>query len=199
MDIIISTRNPSKLEQIRGFFDGLPISFLTLDDVGIEGDAIEDGETLEENALKKALFAFDCALEKTWVIADDTGLFINALDGAPGIKAARWAGETATTDEITEHALRTLQGVVDRSATFETVVVVMAPDGQWHSFSGDVRGHLLEAPRVKPQPKMPYSPIFVPDGFDLVWAEMSVELENSISHRGKALRKARIFLEGYMK
>jgi XTP/dITP diphosphohydrolase len=128
-------------------------------------------------------------------MADDTGLFIDALNGAPGIKAARWAGEAATTEEITRHTLKALENASNRSATFETVVAMVSPDGKHNFFSGKVRGIILEAPRVPAQPKMPYSPIFVPDGENLVWAEMSVEYENSISHRGKAFRQAREFLE----
>ncbi len=127
MKIILSTRNPSKAEQIREIFRGSSFPILTLADIGIEGEAVEDGTTLEENALKKALFAHERA-PQLWTMADDTGLFI-------------------------------------------------------------------EAPRVKPQPKMPYSPIFMPDGENQVWAEMTVEYENSISHRGKAFRQARVFLE----
>jgi XTP/dITP diphosphohydrolase len=75
---------------------------------------------------------------------------------------------------------------------------VISPDGKYNFFSGKVRGSILEAPRVPSQPKMPYSPIFVPDGENLVWAEMDVEYENSISHRGKAFRQAREFLEKFI-
>jgi XTP/dITP diphosphohydrolase len=196
MDIILSTRNPSKAQQIKAIFAGSPISILTLDDAGIEGEAVEDGATLQENALKKAFFVHQA--RKTWAMADDTGFFIHALGGAPGIYASRWAGESATTDEITQHTLRQLEGVADRSATFETVVAIVTPEGQQHFFSGQVHGKLLEAPRTPPQPKMPYSPLFIPDGTDMVWAQMSVEFENSISHRGKAFRQAREFLESLL-
>lgn len=195
MKIILSTRNPSKAEQIQALFNGTPWSIVTLSDIGIEGETVEDGNTLQENALKKALFAHEQSKEKIWTMADDTGLFIDALGGKPGIKAARWAGDTATTDEITQHTLKHLEGVTNRSATFETAVAIVSPTGERHFFSGKVRGHILEAPRIKPQPKMPYSPIFVPEGQNLVWAEMTVDQENQISHRGKAFRQARTFLE----
>ncbi len=199
MKIILSTRNPSKLEQIQGLFLGSPIKVLSLDDVRITGEAVEDGITLAENAFKKAHFAYVQSGSKEWAMADDTGLHIGALNGAPGVRAARWAGETATTDEITQFTLKQLEGKLDRSAVFETVVAVIAPNGEHHFFNGEVHGTLLEAPRVRPQPKMPYSPIFVPDGENRVWAEMTVEQENSISHRGKAFRKARAFLESLIK
>lgn len=197
MKIILSTRNPSKAEQIRAVFHGAPISVLSLDDAGIEGEGIEDGTTLAENALKKALFAHQHS--GSWAMADDTGLFIDALGGEPGIKAARWAGETATTNEITTHTLRVLEGATERGARFETVVAIVTPDGAQHFFSGEVRGTLLDTPRVRPQPKMPYSPLFIPEGSNLVWAEMTVEAENEISHRGKAFRQARAFLEEMLK
>ena len=197
MKIILSTRNPSKAEQIQALFVDSNVEVLTLADMGIEGEVEEDGSTLEENALKKALFAH--SETKTWAMADDTGLFIDFLNGEPGIKAARWAGEKAETDEITSFTLQKLEGALNRSATFVTVVAVVTPEGRSHFFKGEVRGHLLESPRVRPQPKMPYSPIFQPEGEKLVWAEMTVEHENSISHRGKAFRLAKAFLEEQMK
>ncbi len=187
MDIILSTRNPSKAEQIRAVFKNVPISVFTLADVGIEGEAIEDGSTLEENAMKKAQFAHRPGL---WAMADDTGLFFHSLNGRPGIYAARWAGEFATTDEITQYTLKQLEGIKDRSAVFQTVVALISPSGEEKIFTGDVRGEILDAPRVKPQPKMPYSPLFVPNGSDKVWAEMTTAEENAISHRGKAFRLA---------
>lgn len=195
MNIILATRNPSKAEQIKDLFRGLPIAILTLTEAGLEGEATEDGETLQENALKKALFAWERVNPKTWLMADDTGIFIHALDNEPGVRSARWAGDTATTEEITQYTLKRLDGIADRSATFETVVALITPEGRHHFFDGKIDGKILEAPRTKPQPKMPYSSIFVPDGTEQVWAEMAVERENQISHRGQAFRQAIVFLE----
>ncbi len=197
MKIILSTRNPSKALQIQTFFANSPITILTLDDVGIKGDAVEDGTTLMRNATKKTHFA-KRAMPGSWVVADDSGIFIDALNGEPGVRSARWAGENATTEEITNYCLARLKAVEDRSASFRTVVSVISPEGEEHIFEGEVRGHILEAPRVPPQPKMPYSPIFVPDGETQCWAEMTTEYENSISHRGIAFRKTRSFLEKYL-
>lgn len=197
-NIILATRNPSKAEQIKAIFSQLPAQILTLSDAGIIGDAIEDGVTLQENALKKARFAYEQVSEKRICMADDTGLFINALNGAPGIHAARWVGEDATTEEITNHTLHILKDATDRRATFETVVAVITPDGKEYCFSGKAQGHILESPRTEPQPKMPYSGIFVCDDSNLVWAEMTIEQENAISHRGKAFRQARTFINDLM-
>lgn len=194
MVIILSTRNPSKTEQIKAIFNGAPVRVLTLTEAHIDGEAVEDGHTLEENALKKALFAHRFG---KWSMADDTGLFIAALGGKPGIHAARWAGDVST-DEITAHTLKALAGVKDRRATFKTVVALVSPSGIPSCFVGEVEGQLLEAPRVRPQPKMPYSPLFVPDGSDKVWAEMTTEEENAISHRGKAFHQARDWILSHM-
>lgn len=195
MEIILATRNPSKAEQIKNIFSGSSFIIKTLIEAKIEGDAVEDGITLNENALKKARYAFNASGYKSWTMADDTGLFIDTLNGEPGIKAARWAGENATTEEIMNHCLKRLEGKNDRSATFETVVAVVTPMGDEYFFSGKVHGQLLEFPRVKFQPGMSYSGLFVPEGDNLTWAEMTVENENKISHRGKAFRKVRLFLE----
>jgi XTP/dITP diphosphohydrolase len=195
MEIILSTRNKSKATQIRAIFKGLPLTIETLDEAGIIGDVVEDGVTLGENALKKALFASERS--KKWAIADDTGFFIDALDGQPGIHAARWAGETASTEDILRYTLEKLKDVSPplRTATFRTVAAVCAPDGNSFTFVGEVSGSILLKPRVACQPKMPYSAIFVPDGQLKVWAEMSVDEENAISHRGKAFVQVRDFFK----
>jgi XTP/dITP diphosphohydrolase len=194
MKIILSTRNPSKIKQVKALFLGSLISVSTLEETGIQGEGIEDGATLQENSLKKALFAHQPG---QWSMADDSGLFITALDGAPGVKSGRWAGENATTDEITKHTLKTLQEKTDRSAFFETVVTLISPEGKEYFFSGKVHGHLLREPKVPPQPKMPYSSIFSPNGINKVWAEMTTEEENNLSHRGQAFRQIREFLENH--
>lgn len=198
MKVILSTRNPSKTEQIKAIFVGSPLSIETLTDASIEGDAIEDGETLEENAMKKARFAHEHGESGSWAMADDTGLFIEALNDEPGIRAARWAGENIGTEEMMQYCLERMKDIGNRSATFQTTVAIVSPEGKECSFTGEVRGHLLESPRTAPQPKMPYSALFVPEGQELCWAEMTIEHENEISHRGQAFRKARAFFEEMM-
>lgn len=195
MKIILSTHNSGKILQVKAMFTEYPVEVLTLEDAGIEGEGSEDGSTLEENAMSKALFAHQPG---AWSMADDTGLYIDALDGRPGIHAARWAGKVSI-EEIAQYTLKQLDGVTDRGALFKTVVAVVSPDGEQKFFSGEVRGTILEAPRVPPQPNMPYSPIFVPEGSTKVWAEMSTDEENAISHRGKAFRLTREYLMESMK
>ena len=196
MEIILATRNETKAEQIRGIFEGSGIDVTTLSEAGIEGEAIEDSGTLFGNALKKARYVREKfeGLNFPWVMADDTGLFIRALGGAPGVHAARWAGEKVETHEITLYTLAKLFGISDRHATFETSVVVFAPSGSAHFFSGSIEGTLLEFERAPHQPQMPYSGLFLPEGETKVLAEMSVEEENLISHRGIAFRKTLDFL-----
>ena len=194
MNVILSTRNPTKTLQIQAIFAGSGITVISLDAVGIEGEALEDGRTLEANAQKKAAFAHG-VVANAWAMADDTGIFIDALDGIPGVDSAYWAGHGVSTDRFTQFVVNEMKGIKNRAATFKTVVCLISPEGKEHFFAGEEKGHLLESPRVPPQPKMPYSPLFVPEGETMTWAEMTTEYENKISHRGKAFRKARNFLE----
>jgi len=197
MNIVLSTNNPSKAEQIKAVFDGSTISVLTLAEAGIQGRGIEDGDTLEHNAMKKALFAHEQRPD-LWSMADDTGIFIDALNGKPGVHTAdwpSWRGKNKEITEITQWILEQLKNVKDRSATFKTVVAIVSPKGKQYFFEGEVHGHILETPRPKTQPNMPYASIFIPDESTKVWAEMTLPEENAISHRGKAFKKAREFLE----
>lgn len=194
MKIILSTNNPSKVEQIKAVFKDSSISVLTLAEAGIEGGGIEDGTTLEENALKKAMFVHQ-ACPSAWSMSDDTGIFINALKGAPGVHTSEWSGGNKETEQFTQWILKQLENFSNRSAIFRTVVAIVSPEGKQYFFIGEVHGKILRAPRIKPQPQMPYSSIFMPDETDKVWAEMTIKEENKISHRGKAFRQARQFLE----
>ncbi|MBI3442872.1 MAG: non-canonical purine NTP pyrophosphatase [Candidatus Sungbacteria bacterium] len=196
MDIILSTRNHSKVEQIKALLRGLDVTIKSLDEAEIAGEAVEDGTTLDENAFKKAMFAWEHT--RGWAMADDTGLFIDALGGRPGIHAARWAGREAKTEDIMNFTLEQLRDVPTgkRTATFMTMAVVVSPDGASRIFSGSVSGTLSTEPRTTCQPDMPYSAIFIPDGQEKVWAQMSVDEENAISHRGRAFRQVRDFFSG---
>ena len=195
MNIILATRNESKMEQIRASFAGSSVQILSMKDAGIEGEAKEDGDTLRENSYKKAKYVFDKLQGAQWVMADDTGLFIRALGGVPGVHAAYWGGSDLKTEERTAHALKEMEGKTDRHAEFRVTVCVLGPGGEEAYFNGQVEGQLLPAPRCQPQPKMPYSGLFKPEISSKVWAEMSVEEENEISHRGKAFAKVREYLE----
>lgn len=198
MRIILSTRNRTKIEQTREALAGLDITILTLDEAGIRGEAAQSGSSLAENASQKARFAW--ARCGGWTVADDTGLYIEALNGKPGIYADRWAGNEATTEEIMHFTLANLGHVPlgERVATFRTMASVISPVGVEVIFRGHVSGIILLEPRVPCQPEMPYSAIFKPDGSEKVWAEMSLSEENAISHRGKAFRQVREHLAGVL-
>lgn len=190
MNIILSTGNARKAEEIRAIFSSSNVTISSLADMGIEGEAEEDGRTLNENALKKAMFAHDHA-PSSWAMSDDTGIFIDELNGKPGVNTALWPVLRPTAEQV----LRELRDLKSRLATFTTVVVIVSPEGESWFFEGSVRGRLLDALRTQYHPRMPYSAIFVPDGSDKAWSEMTIDEENALSHRGKAFRQAREFLE----
>lgn len=194
MKVLLSTGNPSKAKQIRAVFAQSPIEIQTLFDLGIMGEADETGSTLEENALLKARFAEKYGPKGHYFAADDTGIFISALGGLPGVHSKRWAGENPTSEQIRDHCLCGLNDKADRSAYFRTVAVLIAQNGDVHTFEGRVNGHILHEEKVPMQRMMPYSGIFVPDGSEKVWAEYSTEEENKISHRGLAFSSMLIFL-----
>lgn len=194
-NIILSTRNKVKAAQIKTLLGDVPVSILTLEEAGVEGEGIEDGATIEENATKKALYAWEQT--KGWCMADDSGIFIDALGGAPGVISARWAGEGRSTEEIMQYTLKKLEGVSPerRTATFRCCAVVVSPAKEIMTFIGESPGSILLEPRVPPQSQMPYSSIFLPDGSDRTAAEMTHEESNTISHRGKAFRQVCNFLQ----
>ena len=162
----------------------------------LEGKGDEDGDSLLHNGTQKAQFAWENRPDKSWVaMADDSGLFLEALDGKPGVHAATWAGEEATTEEILEHTLHQMEGKENRTAKWQTCAVLISPEGKHFQFYGECPGQLLQTPQAPFQPSMPYSGIFKPNGLTKVMSEMTPEEENGISHRGKAFFQARKFLE----
>lgn len=195
MELVIASANPGKILQIKNIFEGLPLILRSLSDEGLESAGPEDGISLEENSLSKAQYV----LQKTrkWVMSDDTGLFIDALHGAPGIFAARWAGEGKSTYEITEHTLDKLRDVPfsARTATFRTVATLIASDGTYYQFAGETKGRLLQTRQCEAKQGMPYSPLFMPEGESRVLGQLTTEEENALSHRGKAFRQVRTYLE----
>lgn len=167
--------------------DGLRI--LTLEEAGIREELPETKDTLEGNAGQKALYVFDhfglpC-------FADDTGLEVDALGGAPGVYSARYAGPQRRSADNIALLLENLRGKTSRAAQFRTVIHLVLPDGQW-KFEGIVRGTIRED--GKGTGGFGYDPVFVPEGFEQTLAEMSLEEKNLISHRGIAIRKLAEFL-----
>lgn len=193
--IIFATHNQGKVEEIRKILEGFDVSVVSADEAGVHEDVVEDGKTFQENALKKAEFVSRTANE--WAMGDDSGICVQALDGAPGIYSARWAGENAPGHKWVELLLSKLEGVPEdkRGAWFETVVVLKSPTDQHWAFSGRVNGTIAMAPRGVSHPRLPYDSVFIPEGDNRTFSEMTQEEKNAISHRGQAFRKLKDFVE----
>ena len=149
-------------------------------------EVIEDRETYMENAAKKASVIAQYTGYLT--LADDAGLEVDALNGAPGIHSKRWAGEDATDAIRIAKLLQALEGVTDRRARFVTAIAIVHPDAEPEGVLGVCEGHIRHAPAG--ESGFGYDPVFVPDGYDQTFAELGEEIKNQISHRAKALEKA---------
>ncbi|MBW4079584.1 MAG: RdgB/HAM1 family non-canonical purine NTP pyrophosphatase [Acidobacteria bacterium] len=183
---VLATANPHKANEMRAVLEGLGIELLERPEH--VADVEEDADTLEGNALLKARALVRATGRPA--VADDTGLFVDALDGAPGVYSARYAGENATYADNVVKLLESLEGVSDpkRTARFRTVVVVAYPEGEPLVVEGSLNGAIADEPRG--DQGFGYDPVFLPeDGGGRTLAEMSPEEKNAISHRGRALRK----------
>ena len=182
---VLATANPHKVHEIRAVLSGLGLELL--ERPTYVGEVAEDADSLEGNALLKA-----CALVQATgqpSIADDTGLFVEVLDGRPGVYSARYAGENATYEENVAKLLVELAGVdvEHRQAQFRTVVVVAYPNAHPVVVEGVLHGVIGFEPRG--DEGFGYDPVFIPDGGTRTLAQMSSVEKNAVSHRGRALRK----------
>lgn len=182
--LVFATNNNHKLEEIRAIL-GQQIDVLSLKDINCHEDIPETAETLEGNALIKARFVYehyhlDC-------FADDTGLEVEALNGAPGVYSARYAGGEGHDSEANmKKLLQEMQGKANRKARFRTVIAFIE-SGDTHLFEGTVHGNIAE--EKQGDSGFGYDPIFRPDGFSETFAEMGNEAKNQISHRANAVKK----------
>src|SRR3989344_793451 len=147
MKFIFATHNQGKLKEMRALLAGLPYEVLSAQQAGVTDEVEEDGETLEQNAFKKARSVAKQTGE--WAVADDAGLFIEALDGRPGIHSARWAGESREEQTMIDFTLQQLVGIPaeQRGAFFESVIALVSPVGKELILRGKVMGKILESPR----------------------------------------------------
>lgn len=182
--IVFATNNAHKLSELRQIAAGR-INLLSLSDIGCNDDIPETGATLEENALQKALwvkehYGCDC-------FADDTGLEVEALDGAPGVRSARYAPGVGH-DSLANMRLLldNLRGVENRRARFRTVIALVC-DGRQQLFEGTVEGQIEHKPSGTDG--FGYDPVFRPDGWDITFAQASPQQKNSVSHRARASKK----------
>ena len=188
MQLLLCTGNPGKVTELRALLPG-GMDLLSLTDAGLPLDLPETGDSFAANALEKARFAF----ERTGLtcIADDSGLEVDALGGAPGVYSARYAGPAKKDADNIAKLLRELAGKDDRSARFRTVVALIDAEGE-HLFEGEVRGSITTEPRGTNG--FGYDPVFLPEMSDLTFAELDAKMKNAIRHRGQAVWKLARFL-----
>lgn len=179
--LLVATGSAHKLIELQRLFGDLPIDLVTLRDLGITDEAPEDGATFEENALQKARWYAEASGE--WTLADDSGLEVAALNGAPGVYTRRYAGPNATDVQNYEKLLATMRGIADRAARFVcTMALIDVAAGSERIFRGECPGHLTEIPRG--EFGFGYDPIFEVEGRTM--AERSPAEKDALSHRGRA-------------
>ncbi|MFT7611316.1 MAG: XTP/dITP diphosphohydrolase [Parvicellaceae bacterium] len=183
LKLVFATNNKNKIKEIQNALNGI-VEILSLKDIGFEGDIPEDFETLKENALQKAHYIADRFNVNCF--ADDTGLEIDALNGAPGVYSARYAGEDCVAENNMAKVLANLKGEKNRRAKFRTVVALVL-DNEDYTFEGVAKGEILN--ENTGSEGFGYDPIFKPEGFEESFAQMSIDQKNAISHRGAAVRK----------
>lgn len=187
--LVLATRNKNKIEEMQALVSGLGIEILsTLDFPELE-EVDEDQPTLEGNALKKARYVH--RITGLPSLSDDTGLEVDALDGAPGVYSARYAGENVSYQDNVLKLLGELTGETERTARFRTVVALVSSEDE-NLFHGVCDGEILTEQRGTKG--FGYDPVFKPDGYDQTFAELSSEVKNEISHRGLAVQKFIEFL-----
>jgi len=189
MKLVFATHNQHKAAEVQSL---LPknISILSLNDIGCHAEIPETQETLEENAILKANFVtehygYDC-------FADDSGLLVDALNGEPGVLSARYAGEEKNTEANINKLLQALLNHNNKKAHFKTVIALNLKNEQF-LFEGKARGEIISERRG--DKGFGYDPIFKPEGFEETFAELSMDIKNTISHRGKAMQQLIYFLE----
>jgi XTP/dITP diphosphohydrolase len=192
--VILASRNKGKIKEIGDILGRYDMTVVSRDDAGLPIDEVEEtGETFEENSYIKAKAILDVAGVPT--VADDSGLMVDALGGAPGVYSARYAGENCTYEDNNRKLLDALKDVPDekRSARFVSVITMLWPDGRKIVARGECEGRILTETRG--EGGFGYDPLFVPEGYDISFGEMSPEEKNKISHRAKALMKLESILE----
>jgi len=187
--LIIATRNKGKVREIRHVLKPLKLNILSLLDLPKAPDIKENGKTFEVNAVKKAtaiVRKFD-----SLVLADDSGLEVKTLRGQPGIRSARYAGPNPTSEKLCKKLLRAMKSKKDRKARFVCVMAIASPKKK-KVVKGICKGKI--AYKMKGTHGFGYDPVFIPQGYSRTFAQMPLKLKNRISHRGKALKKAKAYL-----
>ncbi|MDD4922940.1 MAG: non-canonical purine NTP diphosphatase [Bacteroidales bacterium] len=186
--IVFATNNAHKMAEVSGILCS-EIKLLSLKDIQCLDELPETQETIEGNALQKARYVYekfgmDC-------FADDTGLLVDILDGAPGVYSARYAGEACDSENNIKKLLAEMHGKTNRKACFKTVAALIL-EGKEYLFEGKISGTILTERRGSSG--FGYDPVFLPDGYDRSFAQMDMELKNRISHRALAMKSLSVFL-----
>lgn len=189
MKLVFATNNKHKLEEMRAIL-GDKVELLSLAEIGCFDDIPETADTLEGNALIKARYIYEKYAVSCF--ADDTGLEVEALDGAPGVYSARYAGENNDSQANMNKLLQNLTGKSNRNAQFRTVIALII-EGEEFLFDGIVRGRISE--ERMGSAGFGYDPIFIPDGYEESFAQMAAEQKNAISHRSRAASALNDYLE----
>jgi XTP/dITP diphosphohydrolase len=183
--LVLATRNAGKTAEIRDLLKTFPIRICNLDDFGPIPEIEEDGATFDENAYKKAHFA--ARVLGFPALADDSGLVVEALGGAPGVYSARYAGEKATDADRCAKLLRELEGQDQRQAAFECVISIAVPEGAALTYEGRCEGQITRQPRG--ESGFGYDPVFFYPPSRKTFAEMTMTEKGQVSHRGRALQE----------
>jgi len=188
MRLLLATRNIHKAREIREILKAPGLTIVTPSDIPLPlPDVVEDGRTFEENAVKKAMML--ALAGRLWTLADDSGLEVEALGGEPGVFSARYSGEHGQDEANNALLLQKLGSCTDRRARFRCVLALASPHGRCQIVEGVCVGSIAPAPRGSNG--FGYDPLFIPEGHDRTFAEMSTEEKNALSHRFRALQAAR--------
>lgn len=191
MKICFATNNSKKLEEVKAAL-GADFEVVSLADIGCQEELPETGDTLQYNAFQKARYVqthygVDC-------FADDTGLEVEALDGAPGVYSGRFAGEPRSDERNLSLLLERMAEKANRKASFRTVIALLM-GSESHAFEGKVDGEILQ--HRSGEQGFGYDPVFRPEGYEKTFAELTLQEKNAISHRGRAVRKLADFLKAH--
>ncbi len=185
--LVIATGNPGKVVEINDLLTGFPIQIKSLTDFGPIPEVEEDGETFEENAYKKA--SFTAKILGIPALADDSGLMVDALGGAPGVRSARYAGANASDEQRVAKLLKNMQGQTNRKAAFECVLSIAVPSGPALTYEARCEGQIADAPAG--HKGFGYDPIFFYPPLNKTFGQMTIAEKSHVSHRGKALNELR--------
>lgn len=183
--LVIATRNKGKTSEIKSLLSGFPVIIRNLDDFGPIPEVQEDGKTFDDNAYKKASFA--AKILGFPALADDSGLVVEALGGAPGVLSARYAGENATDEERCLKLLNEMKGISNRTAAFECVISIAVPGGAALTYEARCEGLISEKPSG--DKGFGYDPIFYYPPLKKTFAQLTQQEKNQVSHRGKAFKE----------